>query len=67
MNEDTANVVPWVNEEENSYGVALNGSTLQFLHDKMEKYDGVLLQILIKAQVYARMTPDGKAMLVEML
>jgi magnesium-transporting ATPase (P-type) len=36
-----------------------------FLNQEM--YKGVLLKVLLKAQVYARMTPDDKANLVMLL
>lgn len=35
MSEDTLFDVPWANDEENSFGVALNGSTLEFLHENI--------------------------------
>ena len=44
----------------------MNGSTLSFLKNNKE-YAGVLYKILFKAQVYARMSPDDKAILVENL
>ena len=45
----------------------MNGSTLSFLKNHRETHEIALLKILFKAQVYARMSPDDKAGLVEML
>lgn len=47
-------------------GVGLNGSTLAWIQEKPE-YEAVLYQTLFKAQVYARMSPEGKGLLVELL
>ena len=58
--------MPWDNNDIQC-GVALNGSTLSFLKNNRNKYEVVLLKILFKAQVYARMSPDDKAVLVELL
>ena len=58
--------VPWDNKEVEC-GVALNGSTLAFMKNNKDKYGVVLYKILFKAQVYARMSPDDKAVLVELL
>ena len=58
--------VPWDNKKIEC-GVALNGSTLAFLIKNKETYGVVLYKILFKAQVYARMSPDDKAALVELL
>tara|TARA_B110000285_G_C14757557_1_gene438082 strand:+ start:79 stop:264 length:186 start_codon:yes stop_codon:yes gene_type:complete len=49
------------------FGVALNGKSLGFLAANQEKYQGILQRILHKASVYARMSPDDKAVLVELL
>jgi cation-transporting ATPase 13A2 len=65
MEEDTK-YVPWENQL-SSCGVALDGKTLAFISENREKYDAVLHKILLKAQVYARMSPDDKANLVELL
>ena len=37
------------------------------MKNNRDKYEVVLLKILFKAQVYARMSPDDKAVLVELL
>jgi cation-transporting ATPase 13A3/4/5 len=47
--------------------VALNGQTLAYLFHNRDKHEAVLQKILLKAQVYARMSPDDKARLVELL
>lgn len=63
---DPTTDVPWDNLSIEC-GVALNGSTLAFLKNNREKFEVVLLKILYKAQVYARMSPDDKTALVELL
>ena len=64
---DDSKTVPWENNFSNDYGVALNGKTLDFMFQNKEKYSQVLEKVLYKAQVYARMSPDDKANLVELL
>lgn len=60
--------VPWESMvDDDSIGVAINGPTFQYLLEHIDKYEVVLLKILAKAQVYARMSPEGKAMLVDKL
>jgi cation-transporting ATPase 13A2 len=60
--------VPWDNEvDSDKFGVALNGQTLTFLKENINEYECVLLKVLFKAQVYARMSPDAKAVLIELL
>ena len=58
--------VPWENFN-GEYGVALNGKTLAFLASHREDYEVVLQKVLLEASVYARMSPDDKATLVELL
>lgn len=68
--DDECTQVPWDVHEEHgteNYGVALNGKTLHFLSQNKEQYEPVLRKVLMKAQVYARMSPDDKATLVELL
>jgi len=64
---DSKRLVPWEVDKELDYGVALNGKTLAFLHENKLEYESVMLKVLHKAQVYARMSPDDKAHLVELL
>lgn len=59
--------MPWEADSDGDFGVALNGKTLNFMIQNKEKYDSVLRKVLYKAQVYARMSPDDKANLVELL
>ena len=40
---------------------------MEFLNENIDDYEAVLIKVLEKAQVYARMTPEGKALLVEKL
>ena len=58
--------VPWENAA-GKYGVALNGKTLAFLANHRDEYELVLQKVLHEAAVYARMSPDDKATLVELL
>lgn len=54
--------VPWDNEQDKDrFGVAINGQCLSFLVENIDQYEAVLFKVLLKAQVYARMSPDGKA------
>jgi cation-transporting ATPase 13A3/4/5 len=64
--EDDTKTVPW-DKIPGSVGVALDGKTLSFIHNNLDRYDKVIYKILLKAQVYARMSPDDKANLVELL
>ena len=57
---------PWNNLQTN-YGIALNGKTLEFLYNNREKYERTLIEILSKAKVYARMSPDHKGLLVSLI
>lgn len=59
--------VPWEFHRDSNYGVALNGKMLSFMLKNKEKYELVLNKTLNKAQVYARMSPEDKANLVELL
>jgi len=60
--------VPWDDfENPDQYGVALNGKMLGFMFTNREKYREVLIKVLTKAQVYARMSPDDKANLILLL
>lgn len=56
-----------MHDQKEEFGVALNGSTLAFLNKNKDKYAAVLHKVLFKAQVYARMSPDDKAVLVDLL
>ena len=58
--------VPW-EDDDGDFGVALNGKTLDFLHAHQKSHESVLLKTLRVAQVYARMSPENKANLVELL
>ena len=59
--------VPWECQRDSNCGVALNGKMLSFMLKNKEKYELVLNKTLSKAQVYARMSPEDKANLVELL
>lgn len=62
---DDMTQVPWENDDK--CGVALNGKMLSFMIQNKDEYELVLNKTLKKAQVYARMSPDDKANLVENL
>ena len=58
---------PWQHPPE-EYGIALTGKAFNFLLTSLEPSNqAVLKQVLLKAQIYARMSPDDKAKLVEKL
>lgn len=65
--EDQTRDVPWDGQASKNFGVALNGKLLSFLSQNKETYRIALRKILFKAQVYARMSPDDKANLIELL
>jgi magnesium-transporting ATPase (P-type) len=65
-NQDHCNV-PWENDINDEVGVALNGKLLNFMYLNRQRYDYVLKNVLYKAQVFSRMSPDDKAKLVELL
>lgn len=56
---------PWQHPPED-YSVALTGKAFNILLNDPSQ-SSVLKQVLFKAQIYARMSPDDKAKLVEML
>ena len=64
---ETEETLPWELRPGREFGVALNGKALGFLVAHKSKYEGVLERILHKASVYARMSPDDKAVLVQLL
>ena len=45
----------------------MNGKALRWLVDNRDKYEYELKSVLHRAQVFARMSPDDKALLVELL
>lgn len=47
--------------------VALTGPAFRFLEQKKEKNPFVFKSVLAKAQVYARMAPDDKTLLIQSL
>ena len=56
---------PWLHPPEH-YGVAITGKAFDILiNDEQQK--PILKKVLLKAQIYARMSPDDKAKLVELL
>lgn len=65
--QDDTRQVPWDGQDLKDFGVALNGKTLSFMYQNRELYEIALRKVLMQAQVYARMSPDDKANLVELL
>ena len=58
---------PWQHPPE-EYAIALTGKAFNILLQDQSPYSqAVLKQVLLKAQIYARMSPDDKAKLVEKL
>jgi len=58
--------LPW-HYKDPSLTVAMNGKALRWLVDNRDKYEYELKSVLHRAQVFARMSPDDKALLVELL
>jgi magnesium-transporting ATPase (P-type) len=56
---------PWLYPPEH-YGVAITGKAFDTLINDPSQ-QAVLKKVLLKAQIYARMSPDDKAKLVELL
>lgn len=63
---DGESVLPWHFKNE-KVAVAITGKALRFLSENREQYDYEFKSVLHRAQVYARMSPDDKALLVENL
>ena len=58
---------PWEDLDPRTFSVALNGKALQYLFTRKQSHESLLHKVLLKAQVYARMSPDDKAVLVELI
>ena len=56
---------PWQHPPE-EYAIAITGRAFNLLIEE-ENYFSVMNQVLLKCQIYARMSPDDKATLVERL
>jgi len=50
-----------------SYALAITGKAFNYLVKAGESQHKILERVLFKAQIYARMSPDDKATLVEQL
>lgn len=57
--------VPWLHLNDD-YAIAITGKAFNLLLDDPSKLY-ILKRVLLKAQIYARMSPDDKAYLVESL
>ena len=60
------NQVPWNYQDEN-INVALTGKAFRYAFERQQQNPFMFNSILSKAKVYARMSPDDKALLVESL
>ena len=58
--------LPWDFQQEN-ISVALTGKAFKFAHDRQTEDPFLFNSILAKAKVFARMSPDDKAFLVDNL
>jgi magnesium-transporting ATPase (P-type) len=56
--------IPWHYKNKN-IGVALTGKAFNYIQANRGQYEYLFLSVLAKAQVYARMSPDDKANLVD--
>lgn len=56
---------PWLHPPDN-YAVAITGKAFNMLLNDLNQ-KSILKKVLLKAQIYARMSPDDKAKLVEQL
>ena len=63
--EDSANL-PWYYRDK-SLGVALTGKAFKLIEANKDKDPFTFKSVLAKAQVFARMSPDDKALLVSSL
>ena len=59
-------MIPWQNESR-PFGIALNGKALEYINSRREYMHELLEDVIKKASVYARMSPDDKALLVSLL
>lgn len=61
-----AKVLPWEKDGEEGFAIAITGKAFNYLvNDPAMK--AILQQVLLRGQVFARMTPEDKATLVEQL
>ena len=58
--------LPWEYQDEN-ISVALTGKAFKYVYERKAQSPFIFNSILSKAKVYARMSPDDKAMLVDSL
>ena len=66
INEDEAQIFPWEKNREKDFAIAVTGKVFNFLlNDPSMK--SVLQEVVLRGQIYARMTPDDKAKLVNQL
>lgn len=66
MNPELLSLLPWEKDECLDYSIAITGKAFNYLINS-PSMKAVLHNVLIKGQIFARMTPDDKAKLVESL
>ena len=66
VNQEVLSLVPWEKEECKDYAIAITGKAFNYLLQQ-ESLKAVFQNVLMKGQIFARMTPDDKAKLVESL
>lgn len=60
------NSLPWDYQDDN-LNVALTGKAFKHIYDRKQQNPFMFNSVLSKAKVYARMSPDDKALLVDSL
>lgn len=62
----TNQILPWEDMQENEFSIAITGKAFHYLRDT-PSLKAILLYVLRNGRIFARMTPDDKARLVEEL
>ena len=62
------NKFPWNTKKVgDKFGIALNGKALTYLYENKQDNEELLCEVIGRASVYSRMSPDEKALLVDLL
>ena len=64
MNNQSSDFIPW-NYQNTDIGIGITGKAFKILANRREQNPFVFNSVLSKCQVFARMSPDDKAELVE--
>jgi cation-transporting ATPase 13A3/4/5 len=59
-NMNVAKILPWEKDKEEGFAIAITGKAFNYLL-KDPSMKAVIQQVLLRGQVFARMTPDDKA------